>query len=162
MRAHRISGGHTPRRLTAYFEGEHSGNGYLLTQPLGAVYAAPPPAPSRESYTARGIAFARSISFQLRIDPGNTGIVLRRVLDQSERSVLRVRVDGRPAGEWDANQYANPVKRWLESAFDLPPALTSGRRRIRVTLTPQRGLTDTVFSLRASARVPASPLTTGR
>ena len=162
MRAHHLGGARSTRRLTAYFEGERSGNGYYLTQPIGAIYAAPPPGTSSDAYAARGIAFARSISFELRIDPRNTGIVLRRLLDQSRRSVLRVSVDGRSAGEWDANQYANPVKRWLESDLDLPPALTFSRGRIRVTLTPQPGLTDTVFFLRASARVPASSLTTAR
>ncbi len=80
-----------------------------------------------------------STTHTLKIAPGNNGVRLRRVLDQSvsPQRVL-VQVDGESAGTWyDADR--NPWKRLAESDFELPPALVRGKSSLRITFIPQAG-----------------------
>jgi hypothetical protein len=152
-RTHNFAGRTQHRSLRAYFEGVHNGNSYLPTQPFGVAYPAPPPDQSRESYAAQGIGFTNPISFSLRVNPRNVGVVLRRLEDQSTVAPVAVTVDGRPAGLWAPNAFPNPAKRWLETDFDLPPAVTARKHRIRVGLIPIRGTTATAYELRTFSRV---------
>jgi hypothetical protein len=84
----------------------------------------------------------------LKIDPANTGVRLRRVLDQAmgpQRA--EVTVDGAPAGVWyDPDR--NPFKRLAESDFEIPPALTRGKSSVRVGFKPAGG-TWSIGELRA-------------
>jgi hypothetical protein len=152
---HDVAGKYAHRSLRAYFEGEFNGNSYFPTQPYGVVYPAPAPKASTASYSARGIEFAGPVSISLRVAPANIGVVIRRLLDQSSVVPVAVAVDGRPGGLWVPNAFSNPAKRWLESDFDLPPALTAGKHRIRVTLTPVGGAIANAYDLRTLSRVPA-------
>ncbi len=149
LAAHQFAGRVSHRRVRSYFEGEFNGNGYRAADPLGTVYQPALPVASSESLTQTGISYASSISFVVRIAPRNVGVGLRVLLDQSSVVPVEVAVDGRPVAWWTANATANPAKRWLETDFGLPPELTVGRRQIRITLTPQRGLIANIFELRA-------------
>jgi hypothetical protein len=97
------------------------------------------------------VAFPAPLSVTLRVDPGASGVVLRRLTDQAPPLVpLAVSVDGVAAGTWaSATATPNPSKRWLEDDFALPPRLTSGRSTLRVTLTPESGGTATLYGLEA-------------
>jgi D-arabinan exo alpha-(1,3)/(1,5)-arabinofuranosidase (non-reducing end) len=76
------------------------------------------------------------ISFELAVDRHNRGVVLRRMSDQRVGyQAARVLVDGRDAGLW-RQPLANETQRWLEDDFQLPPALTAGRRSLTITLVP--------------------------
>jgi hypothetical protein len=68
------------------------------------------------------------------LDPANRGAILRRLLDQGTFGQrAEVRVDGQPAGIW-FTPGSDASKRWLESDFALPAALTAGRRSIGIEL----------------------------
>jgi hypothetical protein len=150
--AHAITGSFTHRTLTAYFEGDRDGSIPVSTRFIGGLYyPAPPPEASPEGVTDTGIEFRAPVSFDIALDPGNAGAVLRRLFDQGAESALDVLVDGRPAGRWAAN-IPVPDKRWIEEDFALPPELTAGKRRIRVTLAPAAGSAGTLFGLVAFSR----------
>jgi hypothetical protein len=88
----------------------------------------------------------------LAIDPGNAGVRLRRVLDQSmgpQRA--EVSVDGAPAGVWYDPDW-NPFKRLAESDLEIPPPLVRGKSSIRVAFRPQGGAW-TIGELRAFSHV---------
>jgi D-arabinan exo alpha-(1,3)/(1,5)-arabinofuranosidase (non-reducing end) len=88
----------------------------------------------------------------LKIDPANTGVRLRRVLDQAcgpQRA--EVSVDGAPAWTWyDPDR--NPWKRLAESDLELPPALVRGKSSIKVVFQPGGG-PWTIGELRALSHV---------
>jgi D-arabinan exo alpha-(1,3)/(1,5)-arabinofuranosidase (non-reducing end) len=125
--------------VTGFFEGDRDGNVSSAQDDLVLSGAQPPAAgsdPRGEAVTASGRTHAAGdvIRFTLPVDPGNAGVVLRRLFDQSipdQRAA--VSVDGRPAGEW-LTAGANPFKRLAESDFALPATLTAGRSRIDVAL----------------------------
>jgi hypothetical protein len=87
----------------------------------------------RERHTGCEVA-GGEIRFQIAIDPANQGVMLRRRIDQIHgRQKAEVRVDGNEAGTWyDAN--TNPVHRWHDSDFLLPPALCAGKSQATITL----------------------------
>jgi hypothetical protein len=146
------------RSLTAYFEGEHDGNSTTSTVIAGgSYYPAPDPADSPEGVTARGTTLTGPRDFTLRIDKRNVGVVLRGLFDVAPPlSALRVSVDGHPAGLWASpTAIANPAKRWLEDDFDLPPKLTAGKSRVRVTLTPAWQPKTDLYELKALSRLSA-------
>jgi hypothetical protein len=79
--------------------------------------------------------FTRTIT----IASENTGVRLRRVLDQAAGPQRAdILVDGQPAGAW-YDPDCNPYKRLAESEFELPPALVRGKSSIRVTFRPVGG-----------------------
>jgi hypothetical protein len=88
----------------------------------------------------------------LAIDPANTGVRLRRVLDQSlGPQGAEVTVDGEKAGTWyDPDR--NPWKRLAESDFEISPALVRGKSSIRVEFRPQGGVWS-IGELRAFSQV---------
>ena len=92
------------------------------------------------------------ITRTLAISPTNTGVRLRRVLDQSlSPQRVAVAVDGVAAGIWyDPDR--NPWKRLAESDFELPPSLVAGKSSIRVTFRPEGGAW-TIGELRALSHV---------
>ncbi|MEU4477920.1 glycoside hydrolase family 172 protein [Micromonospora sp. NPDC023966] len=79
------------------------------------------------------------VSFDLRLDPGNAGVRLRRTSDQQRSyQAARVRVDGTDVGVW-LQPLGNSSKRWLEDSFELPRGVTAGKRGIHVELVPVAG-----------------------
>ncbi len=79
------------------------------------------------------------ITFSVAVAPDNSGVRLRRRLDQKfGRQAADVYVDGQPAGAWyHADQ--NEFLRWHDSDFDLPPALTRGKSALKVRLVVKSG-----------------------
>jgi hypothetical protein len=74
------------------------------------------------------------IRFEIALDPGNDGVLLRRRIDQKHaRQKAAVYVDGEYAGVWyDAN--LNDTHRWHDSDFLVPQALCAGKDRLGVLL----------------------------
>ena len=77
---------------------------------------------------------AGDITFTVAVAPDNSGVRLRRRLDQKfGRQTADVYVDGQPAGTWyHADQ--NEFLRWHDAEFDLPPELTRGKSELKVRL----------------------------
>ncbi|MFF3285687.1 DUF2961 domain-containing protein [Streptomyces sp. NPDC003023] len=89
----------------------------------------------------RGTVRATSgpVSFSVPVDPGNSGVLLRRTADQRQGGqAARVTVDGVYAGVW-RQPLANETQRWLSDTFSLPAATTAGKAAVRVELTPFAG-----------------------
>ena len=74
------------------------------------------------------------IRFAISIDPDNAGVRLRRRIDQATaRQEADVYIDGVFAGTWYDPQ-CNPVLRWYDSEFQLPPRLTEHKKQLTVEL----------------------------
>jgi hypothetical protein len=77
-----------------------------------------------------------AITFQLEIDPGNRGILLRRTSDQADGfQSAHVTVDGVPVGDW-LQPRSNGFHRWLDDSYLLPQSVTAGKAQLTITLTP--------------------------
>ena len=108
-----VSAGGTP--LTATYEG-NNGPAQALTDDVATTTS--------------------PVSYRVKVDPANHGVVLRRTSDQETAGQqATVRVDGQPAGTW-LQPLSNGNHRWLDDTFTLPAGLTAGRSRVTVTLTP--------------------------
>ncbi|GAA3219965.1 DUF2961 domain-containing protein [Dactylosporangium siamense] len=80
-----------------------------------------------------------AISFRVAVEPGNSGVRLRRTGDQQRAyQQAAVAVDGVSAGTW-LQPLGNEIQRWLTDEFTLPAALTAGKSAVTVTLTPVGG-----------------------
>ncbi|MDD8026203.1 MAG: DUF2961 domain-containing protein [Acidobacteriota bacterium] len=89
--------------------------------------------------TAGRIHAGGTISFRVVVDPANSGIRLRRRIDQKYRGqAARVFVDGRLAGVWK-HGYENEFLRWFDADFDIAPSLTRGRDHLDVKLVLEPG-----------------------
>ncbi|ORA11378.1 glycoside hydrolase family 172 protein [Mycobacterium arosiense] len=81
--------------------------------------------------TAKG-----AITFHVRIDPDNRGILLRRTSDQATGfQSADVAVDGTPAGNW-LQPRSNSFHRWLDDTYLVPRSVTGGKAEVTITLTP--------------------------
>lgn len=77
-----------------------------------------------------------TVTFDLTVSPGNDGVRLLRLGDQTEPyQRATVYVDGRRVGEW-AQPLGNDHSRWLEDSFDLPPSSTTGKEKVTIRLEP--------------------------
>jgi hypothetical protein len=84
-----------------------------------------------EQVTDDGRAFKQHCQFVLAIDPANNGVNLTRRLDYTiADQQADVYVDGVFAGQW-LTPGASAAK-WLDSTFELPGSLTSGKSQILV------------------------------
>lgn len=84
--------------------------------------------------TRLAVSSPASSEFTLEIDPGNAGIVLRRVFDQALRDQrAEVFVDDVSAGLWHAAG-GNDAFRWREDEFWIPSELTRDRSAVTVRL----------------------------
>jgi hypothetical protein len=74
------------------------------------------------------------VEFEVAVSPLNRGVRLRRRRDQSlgQQRAL-VYVDGALTGVWYSAAW-NPIKGWSDETFQLPPALTRGKSRLRIAL----------------------------
>jgi hypothetical protein len=85
------------------------------------------PAPTA---TDGGRAHRGFSQFRMRIDPGNSGVLLSRRMDYGiPDQRARVLVDGVLAGEW-FDPGSDASYRWRDASFALPPALTAGKSAI--------------------------------
>ncbi|WP_344076476.1 glycoside hydrolase family 172 protein [Streptomyces crystallinus] len=76
------------------------------------------------------------VTFTLAIDPGNNGVELRHTCDQQQGpQQTEISVQGHPLHDW-YQPLVNTDRRWLDDTYQLPAALTRGRRMLTVTLTP--------------------------
>jgi hypothetical protein len=125
--------------LTVGDPGSESAHAYSSGAPgavrtLTATYEGNDGTPTPVTATVRDATSA--VRFRLAVDPDNRGVYLRRTGDQTAPyQAARVTVDGRDAGTW-TEPLGNGTHRWLDDTYALPAALTAGRDRVTVTLTP--------------------------
>ncbi len=85
--------------------------------------------------TASGRVHRGTSTFAMAIDPGNDGVVLRRLFDQGVADQrAQVSVDGSVVGTW-YKAGANGFARWREEEFAIPAAFTTGKSRISITVS---------------------------
>lgn len=151
--AHHLTGAVSQANLDAYFEGNRDGTIPASTVVFGGLYyPSPPPPVSPDSYSANGIAFRSPISVTLHVPANNHGVVLRRLQDQDTPAPVEVTLNGKPVGVWPGADFqGNSSKRWLETDYELPGVLTTGRSALVITLAPT-GAAATAYSLQALAR----------
>ncbi len=154
--------------LTAFYEGDHDGDlsspkydlGFIVRSngdPVPGLGSQPPPDrtdPMHELITSAGRRHPPGvvITFRLKIDPNNHGVILRRQLDQAvfgQRAV--VTANGARVGIW-LTPGANTSKRWADSDFFLPASVTAHTNRLSIELQvlpslptrprPESGWTD--------------------
>ena len=137
-------------RLTAFYEGDHDGDVSSPKYDLGLIDrgggnivpglgSQPPPQgsdPMHESITGTGRRHRPGavITFDLKIDPDNHGVILRRQLDQAvfgQRAV--VTANGARVGIW-LTPGSNTRKRWADSDFFLPASVTAHTNRLSIEL----------------------------
>jgi hypothetical protein len=76
------------------------------------------------------------IRFDVKIDPVNRGVTLRRTSDQNVAwQSAKVVVDGKDAGTW-LQPLGNDRQRWLDDNFQVPAALTVGKSKLSIELQP--------------------------
>jgi hypothetical protein len=108
----------TPQQLTSTFEGDD-----------GPYQGLPP-----MNYTATDQQLSDPVSFTLRTDPANQGVVLDRTSDQNlGYQAADVYVNGTYAGEWQ-QPLANPYHRWLDDSFQIPASLSFGQSELNIKL----------------------------
>jgi len=106
------------------------------------------------SSTATGYEVAGSSSFDLRIDPHNAGVILRRTFDQESFSQrAAVYVDGKYSGIWYVPG-GNPYSLWRQSDFPIAPALTQGKSILHMLIVPERASAWNEFAYQAFSIVP--------
>ncbi len=77
---------------------------------------------------------AGNISFNIAIDPNNSGIKIRRRSDQSvPLQKAKVYIDGKYAGTWYDPQ-SNDILRWYDSEFEIHPMFTKGKEDLQIML----------------------------
>ncbi|HEY3501776.1 MAG TPA: DUF2961 domain-containing protein [Actinocatenispora sp.] len=125
--------------LTVGDAASESAHGYASAAPgeartLTATYEGNDGTPTPVTATVRDATAA--VTFTVATDPHNRGVLLRRTSDQATAyQAATVTVDGRAAGTW-TEPLGDASHRWLDDTYALPAALTAGRTRVRVTLTP--------------------------
>ncbi|TCC27105.1 DUF2961 domain-containing protein [Kribbella speibonae] len=76
------------------------------------------------------------IRFNVKIDPANRGVTLRRTSNQNAAGQsVRVVVNGKEAGTW-LQPLGNTHQRWLDDNYQLPASITAGRSRLAIELRP--------------------------
>jgi hypothetical protein len=113
----------TPQELTSTFEGDDG--------PYDGL--------APENYTFTDQQLASPVSFTLRIDPDNEGVVLDRTSNQDlGYQAADVYVNGAYAGEWQ-QPLANPYHSWLDDSFQIPAILTFGHPELNIKLAHVQG-----------------------
>ncbi|ADB30974.1 Fibronectin type III domain protein [Kribbella flavida DSM 17836] len=115
--AHRYTDSGTQSDLTSVYEGDH--DDIALTDQVRTGTA--------------------PIRFDVKVDPINKGVTLRRTSDQKDAwQSAEVVVNGKKAGTW-LQPLGNEQQRWLDDNFQLPVSLTFGRTKLTVELRPTSG-----------------------
>jgi hypothetical protein len=79
------------------------------------------------------------VKFDVKVDPINRGVTLRRTGDQNVAwQSAKVVVNGKDAGTW-LQPLGNDRQRWLDDNFQLPASLTFGRTKLSIELRPTAG-----------------------
>lgn len=92
-----------------------------------------------------GRVFTGYSQFQIRIDPANKGVRLVRRMDYAVANVCAdVYVDDVYVGTWyDAG--SNTSKSWRDTVFEIPPSLTTDKKRVTVKLVNRGGSFNEFF-----------------
>jgi len=78
--------------------------------------------------------------FNVQIDPQNNGVRIRRRSDQAkDRQCAEVHIDGVQieTSNWYVADH-NPYKRWLDDEFEIPSALTKGKKTLNICIKPKK------------------------
>ena len=87
-----------------------------------------------QSSTSTGRSHKGSSFFVLQVNPGNQGVVLRRLLDQATSSQrAQVLVDGVAVGDW-LTAGGNAWHAWREDDFVIPASATSGKSSLSIEI----------------------------
>ncbi|MEV6285701.1 DUF2961 domain-containing protein [Kribbella sp. NPDC051770] len=79
------------------------------------------------------------IRFEVKVDPINRGVTLRRTGDQNVAGQsAKVVVNGKDAGTW-LQPLGNDRQRWLDDNYQLPASLTFGKTKLSIELRPTAG-----------------------
>lgn len=101
--------------------------------------------PSDEAFTDEGREHKGYSRFDVAIDPGNQGVVLRRRFDYgTEDQRATVSVDGKRVGDWE-NPGSNGKERWKDSEFYIPPTYTKGKDSITVEIDSKKSWTEYTY-----------------
>lgn len=117
-------------------------HGYTAATPgtvstLTSTYEGNNAVPEPVTHTLR--ATGTPLTFRLAVNKHNQGVLVRRMSDQAiPGQSATVTVNGRPAGTW-SEPLNNTDHRWLDDTFQLPAALTAGKRSITIGLAPTAG-----------------------
>jgi hypothetical protein len=102
-------------------------------------------------------AHTGAATFQLAAAPGNDGLWLRRVFDQSVgRQSAVVRVGGRAVGTWSIAE-KNATARWAERDFFIPPGFVGAAALLTVSIEPTGSAPWDAAGYRAISIVPPAP-----
>ncbi|MBL8896804.1 MAG: DUF2961 domain-containing protein [Planctomycetes bacterium] len=106
----------------------------VLLPPLGTEFEG---AGTGAAHSDAGRRAVGSHGFRLALRSDNDGVRVRRLSDQAlAPQQAEVYVDGAYVGTWYQAR-SNPLRRWLEDEFELPPAFTRGKSSIDVRLEPR-------------------------
>jgi hypothetical protein len=107
----------------------------------------------KKDVTATVVSSLGKMEFDVKLNPRNQGVKLRRMFDQFHgRQRARVFVDGELVGIWFTVE-ENQHRRWSERDFFIPAGFTSGKSKVRITIDPPASsplwshVKYTVFSL---------------
>ncbi len=89
---------------------------------------------STQSFTATGRSHKGSSSFVLQIDPANSGVILRRLLNQGTGNQrASVFADGTLVGDW-LSPGSNLNHAWREEDFAIPSSMTVGKSSVLIEI----------------------------
>ncbi|GAA1525115.1 DUF2961 domain-containing protein [Kribbella lupini] len=114
---HQYADSGTQQDLTSVYEGDHDDT--VLTDQVRSTTA--------------------PVKFDVKIDPVNRGVTVRRTSDQNVAwQSVKVLVNGKDAGTW-LQALGNDRQRWLDDNYQLPASLTFGRTKLSIELRPTAG-----------------------
>lgn len=114
--------------------GAEAAHAYSVTSPLRSGSELFHYPPQSQPLSDGGRAHQGFSQFRLALRPDNRGAILRRRLDLATADQqATVYVDGQAAGLW-RNGGQDGARRWRESSFYLPEALTAGKSAVTIKL----------------------------
>ena len=106
-------------------------------------------------FVDRGYACRASVSFNVKIHPGNNGVLLRRRLDQQRgRQLSCVYVDDLLGARW-YDVFENGQLRWADSDLLLPASLTQGKSSLFLRIVNEGDVPWTAYSYDVFCYLPA-------
>jgi hypothetical protein len=110
---------------------------------------------STQSFTSTGRSQMGSSLFVVQIDPGNVGVVLRRLLNQGTGNQrAQVFVNGALAGDW-LTSGSNLNHAWREDDFAIPSSMTAGASSLAIEIRFVSSELDwTEFEYQAYSQLP--------
>jgi hypothetical protein len=81
----------------------------------------------------RAFGAGGSSTFEVVVDRRNEGVRLTRRIDPViANQVARLLVDGKPVSNWNSGP-TRPGGVWVDQVLDIPPSMTKGKARLRIT-----------------------------